>query len=408
MKVLLVYDPLYGNVLGGGEIAFRSIAKALYELLSPDIADIYIPFMVADKVSTKYVQSFKKQGWHLITKQLHLKGAFKYYQLKLHKLYKSFDTSKYDLVFTNGAFLSHTIHVKKPTSKIVYVNTPARAWFNLPYNKAFFRNLLPEWTIDLLNFYYRGVDVNGMYDNTAKVLAISRNVAYRIYSFYNIVADILYPPVQFNLAWSKGIWQALKQSLSLRKPYFVHVSRLEKYKNIDILLEAYSSGKLKHIQTLILGTGRFASYFHKQATKLLGVGEYKQINIAEYKLNLLKFGNLIFLGYVPTVVKNTLVRNAHGSLVLNDEDLGLNKIEALLLGTPYLGCKYMSSLEFADANTEKLLFAPCTASCLVNKLLKYSKQSKINISETYKKRLLMLFSIKNFKLQLKKYLWQIL
>ena len=409
MKILLVYDPVYGGVLGGGEIAFRYIAQAIFDLFSPKIAEIYIPFVIKDAVSIKYLNSLEDIGWHVNTKYLPLavKAIFKFYQLRLHKLYQHFDTRDYDLVFTNGAFLAHTIKVFKPTIKVTYINTPARAWFNLPYNKAFFRKLLPSWGIDLLNFYYRKIDVAGLQDNTSKVLAISKNVALRIFSFYNIYAEVVYPPIKFNLKYSDDVFNNLTSKLNVTLPYFVHVSRLEKYKNIDILLDAYAARPIK-VPTLILGTGRFGPYFYKRAYQLFGKPKVVVVNNVDgQKIKALRFSNLIFLGYVQETVRNALVKYAHASLVLNNEDLGLNKIEALLLQTPYLGCRNFSTLEFAPSMLKSLLIHPCTAYGLANLLIRYSQEPKIKINKDVRTKLLKQFSLDNFKLQLRKHLCQV-
>ncbi len=396
-SILLAYDPVYG-VLGGGEIAFYNLARVFSFVKNKKI---FIPFVIKTPAITDFINSLQKLGYKVDVKFIPqsklMFAVYKFLQLKSSEYYKkAVKGQSFDLTISFSAFLAHLVHT--PGSKhLVYFNTPARAWFNLPYNKGILRSNMPEWLINYLNFKLRSLDIQ----ETIKlnnIIAISKNVAVRIYSFYNKKAKVIYPVFDKDLKYIKNLNPNKKLKEIVKNPFFVHVSRLEKYKNIDMLIDLYKTYNPDFV-TFVVGEGSFEKYFIKKAQLLLRqtINKYELVFTGNYKITVRQIGNIIFTGYVPDIIRNTLYKHARASLVLNNEDLGFTKVESMLLGTPFIGCNYISNTELLyKALAQKVIINKCSTAKLYEKMLWLYKNPKLKIKKSHVSKLKQMFSFKNF------------
>jgi glycosyltransferase involved in cell wall biosynthesis len=143
-----------------------------------------------------------------------------------------------------------------------------------------------------------------------RFVANSRNVAERVRRYYGREADVLPCPVDVD-RFTPGAG---------RGDYFVVVSRLLAYKQIDRAIRACArAGVALHV----VGTGP-----HEAALRAHGAGT-----------------RTTFHGYLDDAAVNALVGDARAVIVPGEEDFGLVPLEAAAAGTPAIALRAGGALE---------------------------------------------------------------
>lgn len=135
-----------------------------------------------------------------------------------------------------------------------------------------------------------------------KILAISKNVADRLFKFNNIKADVIYP------------FPPNKDDYYCRDygDYFLHVGRLEKNKRVDLIIEAFKNSSTDK-KLIITGEG---------SDKKLLQEKVERYNLKE---------RVKFVGWVDKRQLMELYANAYAVIfAAYDEDFGLVMPEAFL------------------------------------------------------------------------------
>ncbi len=302
MKVALVHD--WFNVKrGGAEQVFLEIAK-----LYPQ-ADVYTLIynqkLIGKELATHRVQTSFLQHWPRLIRN-HPKFLLPF----IPRAIKSLKLEGYDLIISSSSVWAKNITKNPRSLHICYCHTPARMlWDNWPHyldeqKVGPFRlgatgRFLVTKTVSRLrlwDFYgSRGVDY---------FIANSHYIAARIAKFYQRKSVVVYPPVDT---------AALKPLAPVKKTdYYLVLSVLSKYKNIDLIIDTFSR--------------------NKQPLRIAGDGP----ELARLKKLAEGHANIEFVGRVSSKRKVELLQQAKGLVFANIEDFGITPVEAMAAGTPVI------------------------------------------------------------------------
>lgn len=329
MRVALVHEFL--TQLGGAE----KVLQAFHELF-PE-APVYT--LVYDAQKTRGV--FK--NWDIRTSFLQkLPGMPKNYKRYLPLMIRAtegFDLRVYDLVLSDSSAFAKGVIVKKPTVHICYCHTPTRYLWesmdeyvaSIPYSgvtkflaKFYLKNFLKKWDKQAAQ-------------RPDSFVANSKTVQERIKKYYGRDSQVVYPPIDaqfFTPGGEKG-------------NYFFTASRLEPYKKIDLVVEAFAE----------LGW----------PLKVAGEGT----DLPKLKSQYRDSKNIEFLGRVSDEELRKLYREASAFIFPALEDAGIMILESLACGTPVIGLAAGGAPEFIKDGRTGVLFASQTVADVVSAVKRF-------------------------------------
>jgi glycosyltransferase involved in cell wall biosynthesis len=311
LKVALVHEFL--TQYGGAE----RILENFHEMF-PD-APVFT--LVYDEQGT----GGKFRNWNIKTSFLNTPAKVMPYKILLPlmpRAIEGFDFSGYDLVISDSSAFAKGIVTKKPAVHICYCHTPTRYLWesmgeyvaNLPYN-----SLLKKLGKHYLKFNLKKWDYRAS-QRPDYMIANSKTVQERIKKYYGRDSEVVYPPVDTEF-FNNNVPQP---PLNLRggegELYFLTGSRLEPYKRIDLMVQAFNQSGLK---LKVFGTG----------TEL-------------GKLKSMAKSNIEFLGRVSDEELRNLYAGAKAFIFPALEDAGISVLESLACGTPVIGLNAGGTAEF--------------------------------------------------------------
>src|SRR3989344_6734619 len=281
MKIALVHDDLIQ--WGGAEKVLAEISN-----IFPD-APIYTA--IADLKNPLIAQNFK--GKKIVTSFLQKLPFIKAIYKPLMPLYpiafEQFDFSGFDLVISQTTRFAKAIITKPETTHICYIHTPPRfLWnFNGKKTSGFSNPLFSALRkFDLVSS--KRVDF---------WIAGSENCQNRTKKIYGVDSKVLYPFVDT---------EKLNPQKSFTGDYYLIISRLNKYKKVDVAINAFKRN------------GR--------ELKIVGVGpEFPRIRANAPE-------NVDILGKVNDSLLESLLSGCKGLIISAEEDFGMTAIEAQALG----------------------------------------------------------------------------
>lgn len=300
MKIAIVHD--YLNQYGGAE----RVVEAMHEIWpqAPIYTSIYLKNNMPDSfkkmdIRTTFMQKFPS-----------LKNSFKKYLMFYPKAIESIDVKDYDIILSSSSAFAKGVIPGPASCHICYCYTPMRfVWDYQRYiekesiNKLFLK-ILPmilknqkRWDLETLN-------------RVNYFIAISQNIKDRIKTIYNRDSDIIYPPV------NTGRFKISKTNDN----YFLIVSRLNAYKNIDTAIKAFNKLKLN--------------------LKIVGTGPY----VNQLK-NMVTGNNIEFLGRVDDKTLMNIYSKSRAYIFPGDEDFGISPVEAQASGLPVIALAKGGALE---------------------------------------------------------------
>lgn len=362
MKVAIVHDDFIQH--GGAE----KLIFAVLEMF-PD-ATLYSTFFTEEwkkKIYNKFPDIKLKASF--LQKWLMVSKFYKFYALLFPIAIESMDFSGFDLVISSSARYAHGIVTKPETKHIAYVNSPARMWWEeyIYFGSSF--KLLRKVPLFLLR----------QWDFIASkrpdfIIANSSYISEKIRKYWDRDSTVIFPFHEM-----EGI---LKEEVK-KGDYYVVVSRLESWKNIDIVIKACE----------------------KEKKELLIVGDGKDIN------RLKSISNSKYIKFVGRVSKNRLIeiyKKSKALIIPQKEDFGIISLEAQSFGKPVIAYGAGGVLDTVINKKTGLFFNKPTSESLVFAIQSFEmmtidpKQCILNahrFTKTAFKDSLLTFINKNVKYQ---------
>ncbi len=226
------------------------------------------------------------------------------------RAFEFFDFSGYDTVISVSSAFAKGVVTKPGTQHVGIILTPTRyIWGqSQQYQKSSFMTLLAG--SDLRTWDY----VAAQRPDT--LVAISKAVQSRISKYYRRDSQVIYPP------FDRAYWNKVTETRPKTVPaeYYLIVSRLELYKNIEYVIEAFRSMPNKHL--VIVGIGSQLS-----------------------KLRALAPENVHFTGEIDESELVYWYKHAHGLIMPQEEDFGYVSLEAQHFGCPVIAFRAGGALE---------------------------------------------------------------
>lgn len=291
MKRAILYD--YLQVRGGAESVSLSMVEHLLdsELIVSSVNSRYFKddLLIANKI--KVLQEFSRLSSLRVGRAIY---GFKNSQTLINK---------YQQVIYSGIYAPLAINQRVSGNNIYYCHTPPRFLYDLKgyYEQKFdiLRNILLKGFVAWYQPQYeqaiRQMDI---------VIANSSNVQSRLKNYLNIDSIVVNPPV--NLEQFRFIGQS---------DYYISLARLEPYKQVDKIIEAF---KLMPDKKLVVTSG--GSEYNRLQKLATGAD------------------NISFTGWCNESELVTLLGNAISAIYLaKDEDFGMSPVESQASGKPVIG-----------------------------------------------------------------------
>lgn len=315
LKIALVHE--YLTRLGGAERVLKHISD-----LYPD-SDIFTLLYNEDKVSktfpkdkikTSFVNKFP--NW--------IKSRVKFLAPIFPSATESLDLSKYDLIISSTNSFAKGVITKPQAIHIAYCHAPATFLWNAfhSYRKQQRKGKFGDFMILMLTHYLRQWDRQAA-DRVDYFIANSKLTQARIKKYYRKDSVVIYPPVDVNRL------KATKDN----KGYFLIVSQLTQYKNIDIAIEAFNKLGLPLI---IIGDGPERKRLQNLANK-----------------------NIEFKGFLDDETTVQYYQNCRAFIFAGSDDFGIAPVEAMAAGKPVLALRDGGALEtIVEGKTGEFFDAP--------------------------------------------------
>lgn len=337
VKIAIVHD--YLNQYGGAE----ALVQAIWEIYPSAIiyTAIYNP-EVMDKVGAFKGAEINYPRW---------KGSIPAYMRNfIHKLlvanlpiyFEKLDLSEYDLVLSSTAHFAKGVLTKPEQLHISYIHTPPRFLYRYEGETRKRDSRLWSLILDPLDLFLRIIDFN-FAQRPDYLICNSEEVRKRIKKFYRRNANVINPFPQVDVTE-----ELLKEAVDSKGEYYLIVSRLTDYKNIDLAIKTCGEN---NIPLKIAGTGP-----------------------AEARLKTLadKFKSVELLGLVSQSQKDKLYSKCKGVLcTVKDEDFGMSPLEPMMFGKPVIALRSSGYLETVVEDKTGVFFDELTEEALLNAINKF-------------------------------------
>lgn len=370
MKVALVYDRV--NKWGGAERVLLILHEMFPE--APLFTSIY------NSQTAPWAKVFPKIYTSFLQKVPYTNSRHEILAPLMPLAFESFNFDEYGLVVSVTSEAAKGIITKPQTKHVCYMLTPTRYLWS-GYDD-YFKGLPLKAMAKPVVSYLRNWDKVAV-NRPDKIVAISAEVQKRIIKYYGKKSKIVYPPAdveKFQIANDSPSHEALRAGGKVQtnsklqvkkfkqKEYYLIVSRLVKYKKVNIAVKA----------------------FNELGKKLVVVGIGKEEN----KLKKIANGNISFIGELTDERLADYYKNAKALIFPQIEDFGLVAVEAQSLGIPVIAYKAGGALDTVVEGKTGVFFDKQSVPSLVNAVKRFEgkKFMKSNIIKNAQK-----FSKERFK-----------
>jgi len=318
VKVAIVHD--YLNQHGGAE----NVVEAFHEMF-PD-APIFTSIFQPEKLAPSFAAMDVRPSF--MQKLPFLDPHFKKYLLLYPRAIESFDLRGYDMILSSSSAFAKGARVPPGACHVSYCYTPMRfVWERSSYLEnenipAVVRVVLPAAL-----GYLKRWDLASS-EGVHRFVAISEFIRARVRRAYGRDADVIYPPVDV---------ENFKPSAAV-DDYFLVVSRLNPYKKIDVVIDAFNRNGRR---LLIAGTGPHEAALKRQARK-----------------------NVEFLGRVPRESLAGYFSRCRAFIFPGVEDFGIAPVEAMAAGRPVAAYAGGGALETVEDGVTGVFFNAPTPEAL--------------------------------------------
>lgn len=348
-KVAIVYDWI--DKWGGVE----RILLTLHEMF-PD-AEFFTSYYDNEKAiwakNLKIRTSFIQKLPNFIKKNRLLSLLFYPYA------FESFNFNEYDLVISVTSSFAKSIITQPKTLHLCYLLTPTRfLWSHREEYVKLSYLLFVNGYLEKLKKWDRVVS-----QRPDRIISISKTVAERCRKYYGRESEVIYPPFDRDY-WSDLRSKIKNQKSQLRlsasmgeaklqiksKKYFLVVSRLEKYKKIDLVIRTFN--ELSNLNLIVVGKGT-----------------------EEDKLKQMAGKNVQFLRDLSDQELGSLYSQAEALIIPQEEDFGYVSLEAQFFGCPVIFYDKGGASETVIDGEVGLSFVKQTTESLTGALERFSKMS---------------------------------
>jgi glycosyltransferase involved in cell wall biosynthesis len=239
---------------------------------------------------------------------------------------EQFDLSKYDLIISSSHAVAKGIITGPDQLHISYVHSPMRYAWDLQhdYLQAVGKRSIKGLALRAVLHYLRQWDVRTA-NGVDKFIANSEFVAKRIMKFYRRHANVIYPPVDIERFVATDD----------KDDSYVCVGRLEPYKRVDAIVEAFR--KMPRHRLTVIGGGSMLKSIRRSVPE-----------------------NVAVLGHQSDEAVRDHLQKAKALIFAGTEDFGITLIEAQACGTPVIaygnGGARESIIPLGTANPTGLFF----------------------------------------------------
>lgn len=337
---------------GGAERFFIDMAAALDATIvclryDPHLGDLY--------------DQAKSVRFHPLNRSL---PAEPFRQLAGMLLFRSLNLNYDFYIVTDDMAMRYLVH---EVPHCYFMLTPRRALYDMYYQTLADLPFLKRCMYTVVLTLFRDLDRRFVKKHVKNIAGISHNVRNRIWKAYQRHATVLYPPIHEDRYSNQGYGD-----------FWLSVSRIDKWKQIDLQIEAFRQMPDKRL---------------KIAGRIYPGYEYLKKNTPV---------NVEFLGIVEDKDLEKLYGTCRGFLTTAiDEDYGLTPLEAMACGKPVVATKEGGYLETVVDGYTGILVAPdpqaiCDAIHLIDKNpSRYAEESRRRAES---------FDYKLFKEQLSTYM----
>lgn len=310
LKVAIVHDFLVQY--GGAERVLEVLAEMYPE--APIYTLLYDQEKMRGKfqdreIHTSFLQKFPK----------FIRKRYKYLLPLMPTAPEVWDLRDFDLVISSSGAWSKGIVTRLNTIHISYMHSPMRfVWdANSEYLRGQKKCFIVNFFSRMLLNYIRVWDKVAA-DRPDYLIANSKYTQRRIKKYYGRESVVIYPPA-FAEAASAGkpvdinrgeasTGSSGVEAAPLLEKYFLVVSRLSPYKNVDKIVEAFNKLELPLV---VIGEGSQEEYLKKIAEK-----------------------NVKILGWQPDEKMVKYYAGACGFVFASVDDFGITAVEAMSFGVP--------------------------------------------------------------------------
>ena len=320
MKLVLAHD--YLIQMGGAERVVATMHRRFPE------APIYTSAVCRRTLWKDFVDADIRTSWLQHAPGIEHHTHFKKYLPLYPFAFQSFGEVKADCAWISSSTFAKYMRFAPGTRTVCYVHNPTRfLWQTDEYLDHEVRVSALNRLVRLFLPPFRQLD-RAAANRIDVLVANSRNVQARIQRFYGRESVVIPPPVQTD-----------RFILSTENDgYYLIVSRLLGYKNIDLAVQAFSrSGK----RLVILGEGPFRPDLERMAgptVQLLG-----RLSDEEVQRHFARCKAFLFPGH---------------------EDFGITPVEAMACGKPVVALKKGGALETVVEGKSGVFFSDPTAEAL--------------------------------------------
>lgn len=323
-KIAIVSDTVSG---GGAEKVLMTFLSMFPE---SDLYTLYIFPEARKRINKQFPKvKIKTSLFQILIKKNEITKYISIIKFFSWIYWECLDLKRYDLIISSShSYMSKNVKKGDSAKHISYIHTPPRFLYNEYCEIKLAKKIPLRWL--------RQIDKNGS-RRPDKLIANSENVKKRIKKYYNIDAQVVYPPVKIGSINKKNV----------KKEYYICLSRLVKQKGIDLAIDVCTKHNLP---LYVIGSGDEYYNLKKRSGKTI-----KFIR----KCNDRK--KMQFLSQAKALIYPSI-----------EEDFGIVPIEAMSVGTPVIGFASGGVKETIEDGTTGVLFYKHTEESLEKAIEKFN------------------------------------
>jgi glycosyltransferase involved in cell wall biosynthesis len=272
--------------------------------------------------------------------------------------FESFNLSSFDTVISISSFAAKGVLTRPDQKHIGIILTPPRFVWSMAetyITQPLLRSVSLPFLANLRRYDYVAAQRPDI------LISISETVRGRCRTYYGRDSEIIYPPFSYNY-WERvkslSPTSRVQECVDSHSSYFLVVSRLERYKSVDLVVKAFKQEKNRVL--LVVGTGSEFSRLKKRAPD-----------------------NVVFLGSVNDASLAYLYSHAQALIMPQEEDFGYVSLEAQACGCPVIAYEKGGARETVLPDCSGIFFPTQTPETIRDalarfRLFPYNKDAIIN------------------------------